>query len=73
MKILVLIVSLGLLISCNSNKAESPTSQISDNVGIVDDTIFQGEVNILKDTIITYNIEGVSTEGIGAEVKYVNG
>lgn len=28
---------------------------------------------VVKDTIITYDIEGISAEGVGAKVNYVNG
>jgi len=30
-------------------------------------------ITITKDTLIKYNIEGISTEGAGADVNYVNG
>jgi len=50
-------------VSCSpSNKQE--TGSVNNN---------SDAYTIVKDTLITYNIEGISTEGTGAVVNYVNG
>jgi|SRR5690606_2393953 len=62
MKYIIICLSF-LTVSCNfSHKQEkgSVTNKSDFNV-------------VAKDTLITYDIEGISTEGAGAKVNYVNG
>jgi len=73
MKIFLSILIVGLLTSCNFNKNQQASSPRLDSVNTVNDVLIHEKSRILKDTIITYSIDGVSTEGAGVEAKYING
>lgn len=63
-----------LLVSCDASQTQQKdTSNNLNTDSLVKDTVKPKPITLQNDTTIKYDIEGISSEGTEATVKYMNG